>query len=456
LAEITFGGWLKRQRNAAGWTQEQLARQIHCSTSALRKFESEERRPSAEVVEQLAEIFNIPPEERTSFLRFARGDWLAFGSGNVEKVSWRESDIEQKSNLPSLLTSFIGREKEQTEAIHLLRKNRLVTLSGAGGIGKTRLAIQVGYQLLPEYSDGIWFVPLDSLSEPLLVPQTVASVFDIREGADRPVMETLKNVLRRKTLLLILDNCEHLLDACVLLMESLLSHCPNLRILATSREILNMEGEAICSLPSLSTPGESTSPEELVEYESIQLFVERASLAFSTFQLTKENAPAIVAICRILDGIPLAIELTAARVNILNIDEISKQLHKSFAMLASDRRTTLSRHQTLHASLDWSWFLLTDSEQVFLHQLSVFAGGWTLEAAEVVCDGNALNLINSLVQKSLIKVKQVMERESRYYFHEIVHQYVAKKLLEAGEVEAIQNKHLAYHAVCVNDPRQLF
>jgi predicted ATPase/DNA-binding XRE family transcriptional regulator len=444
LAEITFGGWLKRQRNAAGWTQEQLAQQINCSTSALRKFESEERRPSAEVVEQLANIFNIPQEEHKSFLRFTRGDWDAMAASNTADAPWRVSNLEPQSNLPSLITSFIGREREQAEVINLLRKNRLVTIAGAGGIGKTRLAIQVGKELLHDYPVGVWFVPLDSLSEPALVPQTVASVFDIREGADRPVMETLKNVLRRKTLLLILDNCEHLLDACVLLMESLLSHCPNLRILATSRETLNMEGEAICTLPSLSTPGESTSPEELVEYESIQLFVERASLAFSTFQLTKENAPAIVDICRILDGIPLAIELTAARVNILNIDEISKQLHKSFTMLASDRRTTLSRHQTLQASLDWSWFLLTDSEKGFLRQLSVFAGGWTLEAADAVCDGNTLSLTNSLAQKSLIKVKQEPEHGTRYYFHEMVRQYAHEKLRETGEVEAIRNKHLAY------------
>ena len=426
MAEVSFGAWLKRRRGAEGWTQQQLAQKINCSTSALRKFESEERRPSAEVVEQLAIIFTIPQEEHKSFLRFARGDWDAMAVSNAADEPWRVSNLEPQSNLPSLITSFIGRGKEQAEVIHLLKKNRLVTIAGAGGIGKTRLATQVGQELLHDYPDGVWFAPLESLSDRLLVPQTVASVFDIREGADRPVMETLKNVLRRKTLLLIIDNCEHLLDACVLLMESLLSHCPNLRILATSREILNMEGEAICSLPSLSTPGEGTSLEELVEYESIQLFVERASLAFSTFQLTMENAPAIVDICRILDGIPLAIELTAARVNILNIDEISKQLHKSFTMLASDRRTTISRHQTLQTSLDWSWFLLTDSEQVFLRQLSVFAGGWTLEAAEAVCDGNALSLTNSLAQKSLIKVKQAPEHGTRNYFHEIVRQYARK------------------------------
>ena len=445
MAEVSFGDWLKRRRSALGLTQEQLALQIHCSTSALRKFESEQRRPSAEVVEQLAEIFNISPDERESFLRFARGDWQAFGTSRTEATSWRGSMIDEQSHLPSLITSFIGREKELAEVTHLLKKNRLVTLTGVGGIGKTRLAIQVGSQLLGDYPHGVWFVPLDSLFDPLLVPQTVASVLDIREGADRPIMETLKHVLRGKTLLLILDNCEHLLDACTQLITTLLTHCPNLRILTTSRELLNIEGEATYYLPSLSTPAESVAPETLLaEYESIQLFVERAGLALSTFQLKKENAHTIVEICRQVDGIPLAIELTAARVNILNVEEISKQLHKSFALLASDHRATLSRHQTLQASLDWSWSLLSDAEQVFLRQLSVFAGGWTLEATESVCDGNSLKLTNTLVQKSLIKVEQESEHETRYHFHEIVRQYAREKLREAGGVEALRDKHLAY------------
>jgi predicted ATPase/DNA-binding XRE family transcriptional regulator len=444
LAEVSFGEWLKRRRSALGLTQEQLALQIHCSTSALRKFESEERRPSAEVVESLAEIFTIPPEERPSFLRFARGDWQAFVGGDTENAPWHASKIEQQSNLPSPITSFIGREKEQVEVLQLLDKNRLVTLTGTGGIGKTRLAIQVGNRLVQGYPDGVWFIPLDSLFDPLLVPQTVASVLDIRESAERPVMETLRHALRGKTLLLILDNCEHLLNSCAQLTTILLTHCPNLRILTTSRELLNNEGEATYYLPSLSTPAESAAPETLAEYESIQLFVERAGLALSTFQLREETAQPIVDICRRVDGIPLAIELTAARVNFLNVEEISKQLHKSFALLESNHRTTLSRHQTLQASLDWSWSLLTDSEQVFLRQLSVFAGGWTLEAAESICDGNALNLTKALVQKSLIKVKHDLERETRYHFHEMVRQYAHEKLLEAGGVEALRDKHLAY------------
>lgn len=444
MAEVSFGDWLKRRRNGLGLTQDQLALQINCSTSALRKFESEERRPSAETIEQLAEIFDIPPEERKPFLCFARGDWQAFVGGDTENAPWRSSNIDQQSNLPSLFTSFIGREKEQREVINLLKKNRLVTLAGAGGIGKTRLAIQVGHQLLHDYPHGVWFVPLDSLSDPLRVPQTVASVFGIREGADRQVTETLKNILRWKTSLLILDNCEHLLDASAGLIMILLTHCPNLRILTTSREILKMEGEATYYLPSLSTPEGSASLEKMGEYESIQLFVERAALTLSSFQLTEENAQAIADICRRVDGIPLAIELIVARVNILNIEEISNQLQTSFAVLANKNRTTLSRHPSLQASIDWSWYLLTDPEQVFLCQLSVYAGGWTLESAQAVCDGNVLNLTNSLAQKSLIIVEQELEHETRYHFHEILRQYTYEKLVESGEEETVRIRHLKY------------
>jgi predicted ATPase len=304
------------------------------------------------VVEQLAEIFSIPADERTSFLRFVRGDWQAFGGKDAETTPWHGLNAERQSNLPASISSFIGREQELDEIAHLLERNRLVTLTGTGGIGKTRLAIQAGHQHLHAYADGVWFVPLDSLSDPLLVPQTVASIFEIRENPDRHILETLRNVLHRKTLLLILDNCEHLLDACVQLITALLPHCPNLRVLTTSREVLNLGGEAIYPIPSLSTPEADTSLGNASGYESIQLFIERAALVSSAFQLTKDNAQAIMEICRSVDGIPLAIELTAARVNMMNIDEISKQLQKSFSLLSSDHRTPLSRHQTLQASLN--------------------------------------------------------------------------------------------------------
>ena len=444
MDEISFGGWLKRRRGAEGWTQKELAQWIHCSISALRKFESEERCPSAETVEHLAELFDIPPDERKSFLRFARGNRGTFTDGDKKDAPWHSSKIEHQSNLPSLLTSFIGRKNEQRSVLNLLEKNRLVTLAGTGGMGKTRLAIQVGHQLLQDYPDGIWFIPLESLSDPQLVTQTVASIFGIREGAETQVIETLKNFLHWKTMLLILDNCEHLLDSCVQLIMTLLTHCPNLRILTTSREILKVEGEAIYYLPSLSIPERSAPLEKIDEYESIQLFVERAALTLSSFQITKENGQAVMDICRKVEGIPLAIELIVARLDILKVEEISNQLHESFSILTDNRRKTLSRHRSLQASIDWSWSLLTASEQRFLRQLSVFAGGWTLESAQAVCDGNALNLINSLAHKSLIIVDHEPEFGTRYHFHEVLRQYAHEKLFEAGEEESIRIRYLKY------------
>jgi predicted ATPase/DNA-binding SARP family transcriptional activator len=353
--------------------------------------------------------------------------------------------IPPKHNLPSQLSSFIGREKEQTEIMNLLAKNRLVTLLGTGGIGKTSLALQVGHKLLNEYPNGIWFIALDSLSDPNLVPQTVAAVFEIRESSDRSVNELLINRLHEKTTLLILDNCEHVVEACAKFATTLLSNCPKLKILATSREVLNISGEATYRTPSLSIPEQDeASLENLTEYESILLFTERAALASSSFTLTEENARAVIDICRKVDGIPLAIELAAARVNMLQVSEILNQLQGSFALLSTDNRTASLRQQTLQASVDWSWGLLDEAEQTFMRQLSVFAGGWTLESAAAVCDGDVLSLTQALVKKSLIVVDQGSGRTTRYRFHEIVRQYAREKLIKASEEDEVRRRHLNY------------
>jgi non-specific serine/threonine protein kinase len=297
---------------------------------------------------------------------------------------------------------------------------------------------------LNDYPNGVWFVALDSLSDPALVAQTIASVFGIREGSsDRPLLERLIYALRAKTTLLILDNCEHVLDDCAQLIKTLLTNCSSLKILTTSREILNMEGEAIHDLQTLSLPEDRVSLETITEYEAIQLFTERAALTLSSFRLTNENAQTIVDICRRVGGIPLAIEMAAARVDILSVNEILKQLNHFFELLVGKSRSALSRHQTMRASMDWSWGLLTEAEQRFMRQLSVFAGGWTLDSAQAVCEGDTLNLTGALVKKSLIRVKQEAEGETRYQFHEIVRQYAYEKLVESGE-EDIRTRHLKY------------
>jgi transcriptional regulator with XRE-family HTH domain len=322
IAEISFGSWLRQRRRMLDLTQQDFANLVGCARSTVRRIEASDLKPSKALALILLEKLGIPESERPEWVHFARG------LSTIPQRSIQPSfPFQRSTNLPAALTSFIGRENEQEEIINLIAKNRLVTLAGAGGIGKTHLSLQVGQKLLNDYPNGVWFVAFDSLSDPSLVPQTVASVFDIREGPDRPVIEILRNVLRQKTMLLILDNCDHLLDACAQLINTLLTHCPNLKILATSREILNMEGEATYYLPSLSIPeSDNALPEKMNEYESVRLFEERAVLALSSFRLTKQNTQAVGHICRRVDGIPLAIELAAARVDILQVDEICNQL----------------------------------------------------------------------------------------------------------------------------------
>jgi len=292
LAEVSFGEWLRRQRKAAGLTQEQLALQISCSTSALKKIEAEERRPSAPIVERLAEIFNIPSSEHISFLRFARGDWKSVPTLQSGDAPWRVPIPVSPTNLPISLTSFIGREKEVEEIICLINKNRLVTLTGPGGVGKTRLAIQSSNKLLSQFKDGICWVELAPLTDEALVPQALAKSLGVREIPNQSWNQTLSNFLRSRQLLLVLDNCEHLIAGCAHLADTLLGLCPNLKILATSRESLGLLSEDVWSVPILSLPNPQrmTLIDLLMQFEGIRLFVERASAAKSDFILTERNA----------------------------------------------------------------------------------------------------------------------------------------------------------------------
>lgn len=384
------------------------------------------------------------PETRELYKRIRKGELKPV---LFERSVPSKQQPRPKHNLPVHLTSFIGREKTRDEISSLVSRNRLATLIGPGGMGKTRLSLEVGRRVLNQFEDGVWFIPLDSLDDEDLVPQTVASLLGIPKHPDQVMVETLANELRPRTLLLILDNCEHLLDACAQLTESLLQACPNLKILATSRDLLRLEGEASFYVPPLTVPEgqDDTTPfEELLTSEAVQLFAERAALAAASFKLTRQNIGAVVRICNRLDGIPLAIELAAARVDILSLDEILKQLERSFDLLASDRRSILPRHQTMRTSIDWGWKLLTDTERVFVRQLSVFMGGWTLHAAQTVSGGDVLGLTSTLLKKSFVVVQQQTEHETRYGFHEVVRAYAQEKLVEAGEEQIIRDRHLAY------------
>ena len=400
-------------------------------------------------------------------------------------------------NLPAQLTSFIGREKEMDEIKKLVAANRIVTLTGSGGAGKTRLSLQVSVDCLPQFSDGVWFVELAPVADPALVPQIVATTLGLREQPGRAILDLLKDYLREKNVLLVLDNCEHLIDACTQLTDTLLHTATHLKILATSREALGIAGETTYTVPALSFPNRSLLPfgtkeergiEALAQFEAVHLFIDRARAMQPTFAVTDANAAALAEICQRLDGIPLGLELAAARVNVLSVEQIAKRLDDRFRLLTVGSRTALPRQQTLRALIDWSYDLLSDQERVLLQRLSVFAGGFGLETAErVTSDPSAnsrqakwqvtsgesaiassvtrhpstllsrglspesiLDLLSHLVNKSLV-IADEANGEARYRMLETIRQYAREKLGEAGQEMLISNRHLDYFLAFVEE-----
>jgi predicted ATPase/class 3 adenylate cyclase/tetratricopeptide (TPR) repeat protein len=351
-------------------------------------------------------------------------------------------------NLPRQLTSFIGRAKEMAEVRQLLATASLVTLTGIGGAGKTRLALQLAAGVLQEYVDGAWWVELAPLADPQLVPQTLVSTLNLRAQPGRPLIDTLVDHLQPRASLLVLDNCEHLLSACAQLADVLLRRCPRLKMLATSREGLGIAGETLYPVPSLSVPDSQRALPlgQLARYEALQLFAARAAAVLPTFTVTERNANAVAQICRRLDGIPLAVELAAARVKVLPVEQMASRLDDQFRLLTGGSRVALPRHQTLRAAMDWSHNLLAEPERAVLRRLSVFAGGWTLEAAEAVCVGedvkasDVLDLLTRLVDKSIV-IAGEQDGKGRYRLLEPIRQYARDRLLESGETEAIRRRH---------------
>ncbi len=372
----------------------------------------------------------------------------------------QEPSATRSNNLPLQPTSFIGREREIAELKGLLATTRLLTLTGSGGCGKTRLALQVAEQGMPDFEEGVWLVELAPLADPGLVPQALAAVFGLKEEAGRPILQTLTDYLKGKTALLVLDNCEHLLNACAQLADTFLRHCSSVRILASSREGLGISGETTYRVPSLSLPDPKSdiTPQSLTAFESVLLFTERAIQAKTDFTITDHNARALASICYRLDGIPLAIELAAARVRAMPVEQIEQRLDQRFRLLTGGSRTALPRQQTLRSLIDWSYDLLSPTEKALLCRLSVFSGGWTLQAAEQVCsdldnervqEGPAveewemLDLLTSLSDKSLV-VYQESEGAARYRLLETVRQYARDRLLESREVERWRVRHLTH------------
>src|SRR6266576_3575493 len=366
------------------------------------------------------------------------------GDGEANRAS------RSRHNLPYQLTSFVGREQEIARLKELVATNRLVTLTGTGGAGKTRLAIEVASQLVDAFPDGVWLVDLAALSDPRLVPKAVAQAFALNEQPTRPVIETLSDYLASKKLLLVLDNVERLLEGCVQFVDLILRHSPDVAMLVTSCERLAITGELTYRVPSLTVPGtsETLTPETVSRYEGVHLFVERAKLVRPDFDVTTENASSVASICARLDGMPLAIELAAPRLRSMSAEELSQRLGQRFTLLTDSSCTALPRHRTLRSMLDWSYDLLTEREKAMLRRVSVFDGGWTLAAAEHVCTGDGIEksdtigLLTSLADKNLI-ITEEHEGATRYRMLETIRQYALDRLGETGEELTWRNRHFA-------------
>jgi predicted ATPase/class 3 adenylate cyclase len=354
------------------------------------------------------------------------------------------------NNLAQQLNSFVGRERELTEVRAQLDAARLVTLLGTGGIGKSRLSVQLGAELMDDFPDGVWFVELAPLTDPRLVAQAVASVLSVKEEAGHPVIDALVKHVRDRRMLIILDNCEHVVHAAADVAKKLLQAGPQLKILTSSREVLRVAGEVAYQVPALSSPekGRAIVLDELTRHEAVRLFIDRATAAQPKFRINDKNAEAVTEICQRVDGIPLAIELAAARARALPVEKIAERLRDRFKILATTDQTVLPRQRTLQALIDWSYDYLSEKEQALFRRLSVFAGGWTLEAAEAVCAGNGidaddvLDLLTALVEKSLV----AMDAEGgRYRMLETVREYAQEKIEQDDDAAKTRARHLDFY-----------
>ena len=471
-----FGQWLKQRRKSLDITQEQLAERIGCSMVMVMKIEAGERRPSRQMAELIAENLAIPTEDRLAFIHFARAERTGHGvqlpspssvGPRTSLSSGHEPDVTQQAVsrpsatlLPFPLTALIGRDREIAHVKEQLlnSKVRLVTLAGPPGIGKTRLALQAAAQAAPAFPDGAYFVDLSPVTDPDLVPATIARALRLQEAGGQPMLELLRNYLREKNLLLVLDNFEQVMPAAMQVVD-LLTTCMALKVMVTSREALNVRGERRFTVPPLDLPDLShlPPPEHLVACSSIALFVERAGDANPDFTLTADNAGLVAAICSRLDGIPLAIELVAARTNLFAPSVLLDKLDNRLSLLTGGPRDLPARHRTLRNSIAWSYDLLGKEEQTLFTRLGVFAGGCTLPALEAVCNAHGdfpvhvLELVASLLDKNLLQQDRRPEAtpagpgKSRLIMLDTIREFAYEQLEASGEIASLRRLHAEYY-----------
>ena len=459
--DVSFGEWLRRRRKSLDLTQKDLAQQIGCSEITIRKIEADERRPSKHLVERLADTLMITATQRRAFASFARGSMLSPPTTLPIEPPTIPADSGPPLiavHLPVMTTALVGRTTEVADARALLRRPgvRLVTFTGPGGTGKTRLSVQVASELLHEFDGNVCFVALAAINDPAFVVHAIAQALGVKETDTSPLLERLKQVLAPKRLLLVLDNFEQVADAAPLI-TLLLNAAPLLTILVTSRTLLRISGEHEYAVLPLALPQtkRSLSLSEVAEYPAVQLFVQRATIADPYFQLTPTNASTIIEICRQLDGLPLALELAAGWIKLLSPPALLARLRRRLPLLTGGPRDLPARQQTLRSTIDWSYALLDANEQALFCQLAVFVGGWTLRAAESICGGdepNATNVLDgllSLLDKNLLK-RELMsptheQADPRFGMLETIREYALEKLAAQEDAPHFRHRHALYY-----------
>jgi len=452
VSDFTFGEWLKRQRKAAGLTQEQLAQQVGCAAITLRKIEAEERRPSEQIAARLAEIFDIPPNEQKNFLKFVRGSVELAPAAPSLASPWNVSAASARIEIPATVTSLVGRVNELTVVREYLQQSdtRLVTLIGPPGIGKTRLSIAAARDAVSMFPDGVFFIALAPLEDPSLILPTIFQTLGYTERDEQSAGRLVKDIAV-KNILLILDNAEHLLNEVAALVSRLLSACPHLKMLITSREALRVPGEWLYPVPTLTLPLADISIDvnAVTQFPALTLFVERARAARPDFKLTPENIQAVASICMQLDGLPLAIELIAARIHFMSPQTLLERMTSQFVLSADGMRAVSARQKTLNNAIGWSYNSLSPEEQKMFGYLSVFSGGFTLEAAEKIfsdlfTEKSVTDLVALLSDKSLLQRGLDERGEIRFNMLVTIQEFAVEHLHSMGEDENARDRHLQY------------